>query len=467
MVDQQKVNPQYLNILKMVKTQEKKTKRKVSIGEIFGSQIFEQVGDKYAVYEEMANGTWDLTTKRTNEQFMPMHKTPLTHPTKALEYESLEQLWKDVKNYVHKHLDISNPLGYDVFVAFIFSTWVSELFDFTCYLGFYGREAVGKTRALELLKELCFRAWLTTGITVATLFRLIERFNPTLLLDESEFLTTQERKELIGLINAGQRRGIMIPRMKGEHADEAEFFSVYSAKAIAGTEQLKRTTTSRMITFTMTKNIRSVPRRVDKKEGLRLRNQLLMWRFRTIAQLKGSLNFKVRVAPDFELKATAEFEELDCLSGRSFELFYPLYYVAPKARRQNILTFATELEQMKLRAEKTELSSMVFEAIINLKDTAQHGLLLIKDIAQYVNADQPSEYQIMNQRIGTKCSQMGFEKVRTNKGTAILLNSTILDRLRADPRYTTDLMNYVSADSEDSEAKKGCERDWLSSSEEV
>lgn len=444
----------YFNILKMVKSQEEKTKKKVCIGQIHGSTIFEQIGDEYALYQEMEDGTWNLNTARTLEQFIPMHRTPLTHPTKALEYESPEQLYDDAKGYIHKHLDLLNPLGYDLLTSFVFASWIPELFDFTPYIGFHGRESVGKTRALELLHELCFRAWLTTGITTATLFRLVERFSPTLLLDESEFLTTQERKELISLLNAGQRRGVSIPRMKGEHADEVEFFSTYCPKAIAGTEQLKRTTTSRMITFTMTRNIRSVPRRIDKTEGLRLRNQLLMWRFRKIAELKNSLTFKERVAPNFELKATTEFKELDGLSGRTFELFYPLYYTTPKAQQPNILTFATDLEEIKLKAEKTMLSSLIFEAIINLQDQAERGVLLIKQIAQYVNMNEPMENWIPTKTITRKCTQMGFDKTRTNRGTAIIMNKQIIERLKRDPRYSTDILNF-SEGSEANEAKKG------------
>jgi len=439
---------------------EKETKKKVSIGQIYGSTIFEQVAsDQYAVYEEMADNTWQPTTKRTVENFIPMPRTPLTHPTKALEYESPMQLYEDVKGYIHKHLDLLNPLGYDILTAFVFSTWINELFDFTPYLGFFGREDVGKSRALEILNELCFRSWFTTGLTTATLFRLVERFQPTLLLDESEFLTGKEKQELIGLLNAGQRRGVTIPRMK-EDAQDVEFFKVFCPKIIAGTKQLKRTTASRMITFTMTRNIRKVPRRIDKKEGLKLRNQLLLWRFKTIANLKNSLTFKEKVSNTFELKATTEFKELEPLSGRTYELFYPLYYSAP-TNKQNILQFATELEEIKLRAEKTQLASMVFEAIINLKDTKVHkGLLLLKEIAQYVNTDQPIQYWIPERTIGTKCRQMGFEKTRTNRGTAIIINTQIIEWLRKDARYSTDLMNF-SEQSEEGEPKRGNAKDRL------
>jgi len=437
------MNREYLHPLELIcMNTEKKTKKKISIGQIHGSVIFEQIApDKYQVYQQMADNTWQLTTKRTHEQFIPMPKTPLTSPTKALEYESPKQLYEDVKTYIHTHLDLLNPLGYDILTAFVFASWIPELFDYTPYLGFYGRENVGKTRSLEILNELCFRAWLTTGLTTATLFRLVERFNPTLLLDESEFLKTKDKQELIGLLNAGQKRGIFIPRMSGEQSQNVQFFNVYCPKAISGTEKLKRTTTSRMITFTMTRNTRKVPRRINKKEGLKLRNQLLLWRFKTIAQLKDNMNFKEKVSPMFELKATEDFKELEPLSGRTYELFYPLYYSAP-THKKNILEFATELEQIKLAREKTQLSSQIFEAIINLKDQAKRGILLISQLRQYININEPPENWIPSKTITRKCTQMGFTKTRTNKGVAIFLNAKIIERLKRDPRYSSELLNF-------------------------
>ena len=412
---------------------EAETKKQICIGKANKNAVFEQIlsitgTQKYAVYQQMADDTWQLDKRLEYEGFIPLAKTPLTHPSEPIEYESEEALYNNVKAYIHKHLDLPNELGYDILTAFVFSTWMNELFDFTPYIGFYGREAVGKSRALEVLKELCFRAWLTTNLTTATLFRLTEKFQPTLLLDESEFLTSEDKKELIGLLNSGQRRGVFIPRMKGEHSEEIEFFNVYSPKAIAGTEQLKRTTTSRMIVFTMTKNVRSIPRRIDTIEGLRLRSQLLMWRFRTIAKSK----------------ATAEYPELEPLSGRLFELIYPLYYSArTQEARNNILEFARELESSKLEAEKTGLSSMIFEAIINLKDVkVNKGLLLLKHIAQYVNTNQPPQYWITEKTIAIKCNQMGFAKTRTSAGTAIIINQQLIERLKRDPRYSTTLMNF-------------------------
>lgn len=435
------------NVLARIKEIEAETKKEICIGRIVGTTIFEQIeegGGKYAIYQKMADGTWQLRSRPEYEQFVPLIGTPLSCPPLPIEYESEEQLYNNVKAFIEKHLDVPNPLGYDILTAFTFSTWVAEIFDFCPYLGFYGRESVGKTRGLEVLQQICFRGWLTTNITTATLFRLTQKFSPTLLLDESEFLTSEARAELIGLLNSGQRRGVFIPRMIGEHSEEIGFYNVYCPKAIAGTRQLKGTTRSRMITFTMTRNVKAVPRTIDKYEGQKLRGQLLMWRFLKIAQMQDELTLKQKLTGKTELKATRQFEQLEPLSGRNFELFYPLVYVAPtEEARKSIFQFAGELENAKLLAEKSQLSSMIFEAIVSIKDTkVSRGLLLLKDIAEYMHGNQPSGYWIAEKTIAQRCVQMGFEKTRTTRGTAIIISQQLIDRLRKDPRYSSELFNF-------------------------
>lgn len=454
-----------LTICKCITETEKKTKKEICIGKVFGSAIFEQIQNttgkmSYALYQEMQNGIWELDTRPEYEHCVPLQKTPLTHPTEPQEYESEQQLYNNVKAYIHKHLDVLNPHGYDILTAFVFSTWLQELFDFTPYIGFFGRQETGKSRGLEVLKELCFRAWHTTSLTTATLYRLIEKFNPTLLIDESEFLASQEKKELIGLLNSGQRRGVLVPRMKGEDSQDFDFYNTYSPKALSGTQELRKTTTSRMIMFTMTRNIRPIPRTIDKREGLKLRNQLLMWRFRKISDMKNAITLEQKLAGT-ELKAATEFKELEPLSGRLYELIFPLYYSTPTQEARNtILEFAKELEKTKLTAEKTELASTIFEAILNLKHQAQRNLILLKDIARHINVSQPLENWIPEKTVGRKCTQMGFEKTRTNRGTAIVLNQQLVERLRKDPRYSTDLTRY-GEESEESEPKKDSAGNWL------
>ena len=73
-------------------------------------------------------------------------------------------------------------------------------------------------------------------MTPAVLYRAVDQFAPTLLLDEidGQLGDKTAKAELLGLINAGYRHGALAYRMGGSRRDELESFKTFCAKAIAG-----------------------------------------------------------------------------------------------------------------------------------------------------------------------------------------------------------------------------------------
>lgn len=120
----------------------------------------------------------------------------------------------------------------------------------------------GKTRLMELLSILCARPWMVAGASEAALYRKIGQDEPTLLFDEIDavFGSATERTEPIrGLLNAGNRRGAVIPRCVGAKMDEVKDFPVYCPKVLAGIDLGSR--------FPETLRDRSVPIRMVRKTG--------------------------------------------------------------------------------------------------------------------------------------------------------------------------------------------------------
>ena len=63
----------------------------------------------------------------------------------------------------------------------------------------------GKTTMLEILQALTPKSILTSNVTAPALFRLVDRYSPTLLVDEADtFLKNQE--QMRGILNSGHRR---------------------------------------------------------------------------------------------------------------------------------------------------------------------------------------------------------------------------------------------------------------------
>lgn len=112
--------------------------------------------------------------------------------------------------------------------------------------------ACGKTQLLTLLSKLAPRATQLSGISPSVLFRMIEKYQPTLFVDEIETVL-KDNEDLRGLLNAGHTRDSAFVWRSVAAGDDFEpkRFSVWGMKAIAGINAIKlaETVTSRSIVF--------------------------------------------------------------------------------------------------------------------------------------------------------------------------------------------------------------------------
>ena len=116
----------------------------------------------------------------------------------------------------------------------------------------------GKSTVMKLLKVFCHRAEMVSKITPAAIYRLIERDQPTLLIDEADrFL--RGNNELNGIINAGHARFeatvIINKKLADGNYDPVEF-PVWCAKAIAGIGEQDGTLTSRAIVISLRRKLK-------------------------------------------------------------------------------------------------------------------------------------------------------------------------------------------------------------------
>jgi putative DNA primase/helicase len=108
----------------------------------------------------------------------------------------------------------------------------------------------GKTTLLKLLGALVRRPLPTTNVTAGALFRTIDKFGPTLLVDEADTFLS-EREELRGILNSGHdRQGARVLRCVGENL-ELRSFTTWAAIAIAGIGSLHDTLSDRSVVIRM------------------------------------------------------------------------------------------------------------------------------------------------------------------------------------------------------------------------
>ncbi|MEM7481069.1 MAG: DUF3631 domain-containing protein [Acidobacteriota bacterium] len=138
----------------------------------------------------------------------------------------------------------------------------------------------GKTTLVTLLSNLVRRPLPASNISPAALFRAVEAYEPTLLVDEADTFL-KEREELRGILNSGHTRATaFVVRTVGDQ-HEARTFSTWGPKALAMIGRLPSTLEDRSILVPMKRKApgETVERlRLDRlEEFLQLRQKATRW----------------------------------------------------------------------------------------------------------------------------------------------------------------------------------------------
>jgi hypothetical protein len=88
----------------------------------------------------------------------------------------------------------------------------------------------GKTTLLDLLEALCVRPLKSDSITAASIYHVVDRDHPTLLIDEADNLGLAFNGALRAVLNSGHRRGGKVTRY---HGGQARSFSTFAPVAVA------------------------------------------------------------------------------------------------------------------------------------------------------------------------------------------------------------------------------------------
>ena len=194
-----------------------------------------------------------------------------------------QELFTEVKNFISRYL-ILPPGGLPVIAMWSIATWAVAAFDIVPYLLAHSptREC-GKTRLLEVIELLARKAFRAVSASEATIFRITEKEQPTMLLDEAEALSQKSDRSdaIIRILNDGFERGPGVPRCEGEK-NEVRFFAVYGFKAIASIKRLWDTVEGRSIIIHMqrksrTENVERFRRKKARREAHDIARRIARW----------------------------------------------------------------------------------------------------------------------------------------------------------------------------------------------
>ena len=160
-------------------------------------------------------------------------------------------------------------------------TWAVDVFQVTPRLAITSpTRRCGKSTLLTLAGALVRRPLPSSNITSAALFRAVEAFSPTVLIDEADTFLG-DRDELRGLLNAGHHRAAAwVIRTVGDDHEVRRFF-VFAPVAIAAIGSLPDTLADRSIRVEMRRREpgeKIEPLRLDRLADFDpLRRKLARW----------------------------------------------------------------------------------------------------------------------------------------------------------------------------------------------
>src|SRR3990167_5085413 len=207
-----------------------------------GNKLIEQI---YNEKEGCSFAVWDGKKTKylnsytiNNEVFKPIMGEDVTKKvvllsSEASEYETEEQLAEQIEQFIRKWVGLSEQF-YKVATWYILTSWVYDRFDTINYLRALGDTGTGKSRFLDTIGGLCYKATQAAGaITPAAVFRLIEKWGGTLILDEADFKDSDETNEIIKLLNVGFEKHKSVIRCDKNDPNKLQFFRVFCPKIIA------------------------------------------------------------------------------------------------------------------------------------------------------------------------------------------------------------------------------------------
>lgn len=306
-------------------------------------------------------------------------------PSEPEEYGSVEQLVQEIQAFVHRYVDVT-PIFEKIASYYVLFTWVYDAFNELPYLRLRGDFGSGKTRFLVTVGSLCYKPIFASGAsTISPLFRILDAFRGTLIIDEGDFRMSDERAEVVKILNNGNARGF--PVLRSEVLNNREInpraYLVFGPKLVATRGYFEdRALESRFITEEMGQyRLRDdIPINLPaayQDEALHLRNKLLLFRFRNLRTEK--------IAKD----------ALDpSLEPRLNQIFSPLLSIIRDAEARKDLHELARRYNRDLIAERgMDMEAQILEIIRDLLDSPNGTKLSVKEITDWFVDRHASEYE--------------------------------------------------------------------------
>ena len=156
-------------------------------------------------------------------------------PSGPEEYGSEAELVGEIQAYIHRYVDLS-PQFERIASYYVLFSWLYDGFNELPYLRVRGDYGSGKTRFLLVVGSLCYKPVFASGAsTVSPIFHILDAFRGTLVIDEGDFRWSDDKADIVKILNNGNVSGS--PVLRTEVSRTGEFnpraFQVFGPKIVA------------------------------------------------------------------------------------------------------------------------------------------------------------------------------------------------------------------------------------------
>ncbi len=278
--------------------------------------------------------------------------------------------------------------------VWLMATWFTDYVDYAPYVMITSPvEQCGKSTLIDNMEKFAHRAVKAGSISASAFFRVLERYHPTILLDEVDSFLARY-PELQGLLNSGIRKNDAlvlrsVPVKSGDY--EPCYYDCFGFKALAGikSKDISSQLTDRSLVIELQRRKKGEPivRARDIPEEIWIN---LPRKCRKAALQFGPLVKKTRpILPE-------ELSDRDC------DKWEPLFAIVDVAEKPSLST-AIRRCSIKLSNRTNDSSSVAIELLKNIHETIQKHVplgepyLLSRDLMTFLNANGEYRWSTFNQ----------------------------------------------------------------------
>ena len=305
---------------------------------------------------------------------MVLQKSAVLMPSELPALRSTTELVTIIRQFIHRYVDIDE--FYERLASYyVLFTWLYDSFQVVPYLRALGDYGTGKTRLIQVVGAVCYRPIFTAGAsTVSPIFRMMDKYRGTLIMDEADFARSDESADIIKIFNTGYMKGMPLLRSVdrgGSQGFDVEVYEVFGPKLIATRKKFfDKATESRCLTKEMGGGVprADIPLVLPRnfwEQARTIRNLLLAYRMK-----------------NWMPEADVDYNNVDrSIEPRLNQVTMALKTIISEDEnlRSQIDGFIREYNRQLVVERSMTLGSKVLEALVRMHDDADQQFFSDKD----------------------------------------------------------------------------------------